>query len=96
LISEQPKKVGFRAQCQHCGIDLHTCAGCRYYVLGKPNDCAIPNTDFVRDREAMNFCEEFAPKISSSSEPPPKQSILGEPPPKKGFQSLFKDDEPKR
>jgi len=94
LVSEQPIKIGFRAQCQHCGIDLHTCAGCRYYMPGKPNDCQVPNTDYVKDREAMNFCEEFAPSLSSLQPPPPKKSILGEAPPKKDFKSLFKDDNP--
>jgi hypothetical protein len=94
LISEMPIKVGFRAICQHCGIDLHTCAGCRYYTLGKPNDCAVPGTDFVRDREAMNFCEEFAPKlVSSPSSTVPKWASLGEPQPKKEFKSLFKDED---
>ena len=92
LISEVPIKVGFRAQCPQCGIDLHTCKGCRYYTPGKPNDCAVPNTDFVRDREAMNFCEEFAP-LSLSTPPPSKRSILGEAPPKKDFKSLFKEDQ---
>ena len=96
LVTELPLKVGFRAQCPHCGIDLHVCAGCRYYVLGKPNDCAVPNTDFVRDREAINFCEEFGPKILPGPTPPPKRSILGEVNPKKDFKSLFKDDEPEK
>lgn len=27
---------------------------------GKPNDCLVPGTEFIADREAMNFCEEFA------------------------------------
>ncbi len=81
LISEQPIKLSFRAECQHCGIDLHTCAGCRYYALGKPNDCLVPGTDFIRDRQARNFCEEFAPQTSSPKEAKPK----------KGFDSLFKD-----
>ncbi|HEX2583016.1 MAG TPA: hypothetical protein VHL30_02760 [Chlamydiales bacterium] len=94
LISSPPLKMGFRAECPHCGIDLHTCTGCRYYVLGKPNDCSVPNTEFIRDREAMNFCEEFAPKISPDLPQPPQRTILGETPPKKDFKSLFKNDEP--
>jgi hypothetical protein len=24
-----------------------------------PNDCLVPNTDFVADRTTNNFCEEF-------------------------------------
>lgn len=55
-------KVGFRAECPHCGSPLHTCVGCRFYAVGKPNDCAVPGTEFVRDREAANFCDEFGPR----------------------------------
>jgi hypothetical protein len=75
-------KIGFREVCPYCGIDLHTCTNCRYYSPGKPNDCLVPGTDFVRDREAANFCEDF--KIKEDF-PEPK-------PGKKNFDSLFKDE----
>lgn len=67
LISDAPVKIGFRALCPHCGIDLHTCLGCSYYAPGKPNDCAVPGTEYVRDRESSNFCEEFRVKTDPSS-----------------------------
>ncbi len=82
LISEVPVKIAFRATCPHCEIDLHTCTNCRYYAPGKPNDCIVPGTDYVRDREAANLCEEFKVKIDSSQ-------TEGD---KKKFKSLFKDD----
>lgn len=82
-MSEEPIKIGFRAVCPHCGIDLHTCTNCRYYAPGKPNDCAVPGTDFVRDREAANFCEEFKVKLD------PSPSRKDE---KKKFNSLFKEE----
>ena len=75
-------KVGFRDVCPHCDIDLHTCTNCRYYAPGKPNDCAVPGTDFIRDREAANFCEEFKVKTDF-----PQKSDQ-----KNKFNSLFKDD----
>ncbi len=80
LISDVPAKIGFRAMCPHCGIDLHTCTNCRYYAPGKPNDCIVPGTEFVRDREANNFCEDFKVKLDSETKP------------KQKFNSLFKDD----
>ena len=83
LISEMPIKIGFRAVCQHCGNDLHVCVNCRYYSPGKPNDCAVPGTEWIRDREANNFCEEFRPKVDSVSN---KDQL------KKGFDSLFKKE----
>ncbi len=76
-------KIGFRAICPHCGIDLHTCRGCRYYSPGKPNDCLVPGTEYIRDREAANLCEEFKMQSDFGNEKPEK---------KKKFDSLFKDE----
>lgn len=82
LVFEVQVKIGFRAACPHCGADLHTCVGCCYYAPGKPNDCMVPGTDPVRDREAANFCEEFKAKTET-----PKRVQDH-----KKFNSLFKDD----
>jgi hypothetical protein len=85
-IAEINKKIGFRAQCPHCGVDLHTCTNCRFYCPGKPNDCLVPGTEWVKDREAMNFCEEFAVRQPS----PNKEGPLNQA--KNNFKSLFKDE----
>jgi hypothetical protein len=53
------RPISFRAQCDACGSWVHCCLGCQNYTPGKPNDCAIPDTDPIRDREAINFCEFF-------------------------------------
>lgn len=53
------KKMGFRQSCPFCLADLHVCKNCEHYAIGKPNDCEIPNTEFVSDREKNNFCEDF-------------------------------------
>lgn len=96
-ISEAPIKIGFRAVCVHCEADLHVCKNCRYYSVGKPNDCLVPGTEPIRDREMFNFCEEFRPKVDA--EPPASDEkarrILGvdEPVKKKDFKSLFKDED---
>ncbi len=52
-------KISFREVCDNCHAYLHCCRNCRYYKPGLPNDCAIPGTETISDREAMNFCEEF-------------------------------------
>lgn len=67
-ISDEPIQIGFRAVCMHCSVDLHVCKNCRYYAMGKPNDCLVPGTDFIRDREASNLCEEFKPKTGFEKE----------------------------
>lgn len=61
-IQDNLSKITFRTACSYCGIDLHTCTNCRYYALGKPNDCLVPGTETIRDRETANFCEDFSIK----------------------------------
>jgi len=53
------KKVGFKEVCQYCSSDLHVCKNCKFYCVGKPNDCSVLNTEFVEDKEKFNYCEEF-------------------------------------
>ena len=55
-------KVAFRMTCEKCHACLHSCVNCKNYQPGLPNDCRVPGTDPVRDREGINFCEEFVSK----------------------------------
>jgi hypothetical protein len=93
-------KIGFRAVCENCGSDLHACKNCKYFSPGKPNDCTYPDTLYVSDREGNNFCEEFSPLSSFSSQEraSPKDvsfRLFGDDkiPQKKDFNSLFDDHE---
>lgn len=52
-------KIFFKSLCDSCGAYLHSCKGCRHHQVGKPNECNVPNTEMVRDREGLNYCEEF-------------------------------------
>ena len=52
-------KFPFRALCDRCGSWQHCCCNCKHYRRGLSNDCTIPETEWVADREASNFCEEF-------------------------------------
>lgn len=73
-------KVPFRAACEACDADLHCCRNCVFYKPGLPNDCAVPGTEFVPDREKSNLCDEF--KILGQG-PKQKEDY------KKRFDSLF-------
>ena len=87
-------KIGFRTVCIHCDVDLHVCKNCRYFSLGKPNDCLIPGTEFIRDRESSNLCEDFKPKTPSQDQEAEKRArkIFGDEdtPPQKNFDDLFR------
>lgn len=52
-------KLGFRAVCDQCISWLHCCKNCKNYKPGLPNDCMVPGTEYIADREGCNFCEDF-------------------------------------
>ncbi|MDP1834386.1 MAG: hypothetical protein Q8K75_00505 [Chlamydiales bacterium] len=65
-------RIPFKATCDKCHAWLHVCRNCKNYCPGKPNDCLIPGTELIADREKFNLCEEFNPK----GEAPVKTSDL--------------------
>jgi len=76
-------KIPFRATCDICDIPLHCCKNCVHYKPGLPNDCAVPNTEYIRDRTASNLCEDF--KVLGQG---PQKTID----PKDIAKRLFKDE----
>lgn len=68
LASVEMKKVGFQSLCEACSSWLHCCKGCRHYRPGSPNDCMIPGTELVADREARNLCDEFEVNLKVGQE----------------------------
>lgn len=96
FILEPGAKLSFRASCDHCGAYLHVCKGCRFYSPGRRNDCLVPDTPPIADREMANFCEEFEPALKASSGPTENLSdvekrLFGDDQSlkKKGFEDLF-------
>lgn len=92
---EDVPRIAFKATCDHCGAYLHSCVNCRNYKPGMPNDCLVPGTEYIADREKANYCEEFAllgtgPKGSGSPNDAAKK-LFGDSdaPKKRGFDSLF-------
>ena len=94
-------KLAFRAVCDKCTSWLHCCKNCKNYYPGLPNDCKVPGTEHIADREACNFCEEFellgggpvktadsndvSRRLFGDSDPKTKESS------KDNFGNLFKD-----
>lgn len=66
------QKIGFKETCENCDGYLHCCLNCKFYKVGQPNNCMIPNTEVVKDRSHFNYCEEFSP-IDVESPPSFKQ-----------------------
>ena len=59
LIVKVGIKVGRLDTCAHCGAYLHVCKNCRFYDPNVHNECLETQADFIRDREAANFCAHF-------------------------------------
>ncbi len=59
-------RIPFKSTCEKCHSWLHSCLNCKNYCPGKPNDCLIPGTPLISDREKFNLCVEFNPH-----KPPP-------------------------
>lgn len=53
------KNLPFRAICDHCNSWLHCCRNCKHYKPGLPNNCKIPGTEQIADREGCNFCDDY-------------------------------------
>ncbi len=59
VLYDIPRKLSFRAICETCSAWLHCCRNCTNFKPGLPNNCAVPGTKYIADREASNFCEDF-------------------------------------
>jgi len=98
-------RISFKSICEFCLSWQHACINCKFYKAGRANDCLVPNTEFVSDRELSNFCDEFKKNNNSSSSAsfPTSSSVskqlfgeeeksLKKPEnPEDHFKSLFKD-----
>ena len=101
-VSEK-KQPSVKDFCEQCSAYLHCCLNCRFYEPSLHNQCAIPTTDWVGDKEAANFCDEFefrdadAPSAETGGEAARKtlEGLFGEAKePEKGvddFKKLFGD-----
>jgi hypothetical protein len=76
--------IGFRSTCSSCHAFLHSCVNCRLYSPSSHNHCLSSTTEYVRDAEAGNFCEEFDPAA-------PRKALDAKPPAKNRFDQLFGD-----
>jgi hypothetical protein len=99
-LPEATEKMSFRAVCEKCHASLHCCCNCVYHKIGAPNECAIPGTSPIIDREGGNFCEEFKAKgsgpVKTGDPNEAARRLFGESgdiekekDPKKRFDSLF-------
>ncbi len=61
--------VGRLDTCNHCTAYMHVCRNCRFHDPDVHNECRVPEADFIRDREAANFCNLF--EMRQLDEAPP-------------------------
>jgi hypothetical protein len=63
--------IGFHDDCPSCHAYLHCCVNCRLYSPHAHNHCLSSTTEYVRDVETANFCEEFDPATKKKDAVPP-------------------------
>lgn len=68
-------KVGRLDTCPHCAANLHCCKNCRFWDPNVHNECLETQADFIRDREAANFCAHFTMKQQEG--PPTEDDSAG-------------------
>jgi hypothetical protein len=78
-------RVANREACPRCDADLHCCRNCRLYDTSKNNQCSEPQAEWVRDKEAGNYCDYFSP----ANGPTPRRLSPRAAEAKKKFDSLF-------
>ncbi|HDQ44922.1 MAG TPA: hypothetical protein ENN17_05400 [bacterium] len=67
------KEITFRDRvyrqetCARCGRPVHCCKNCRFYDTGAHQQCREPQAEWVNDKEAANFCDEFFPAAGGAS-----------------------------
>ncbi len=81
-------RVGTRDVCPSCDFDLHSCRNCRHYDPAKHNQCVETQAEWVRDKEASNYCDYFSPGGASRRVAGGSSSRAGEA--RKKFDDLFK------
>jgi hypothetical protein len=59
-LGDLPKRLSPKETCPFCLSYLHCCKNCINYQPGLANDCKIPGTDPIADRESINYCDEFS------------------------------------
>jgi len=62
--------VGRKEECPRCAAPLRCCLGCSFHDPSAHNQCREVGTEFIRDREAGNFCDSFVMKDSAAAENP--------------------------
>ena len=93
-VTAAANRVGTRDTCPRCDADQHSCRNCRFYDPAKHNQCAETQAEWVRDKEASNYCDYFSPGPASiwvapaTARPDASRSPADDA--KKKFDSLFK------
>ncbi|HNZ49453.1 MAG TPA: hypothetical protein PLY90_12640 [Candidatus Hydrogenedentes bacterium] len=83
---------GFKEYCIKCSAWLHSCAHCRFHRKTAPNQCEIPGTEAVRDRNGMNYCDAFAFREGRVETPDLEKQEEA----RKKLASLFQEEETER
>ncbi len=84
----EPGQPGFNNTCASCGMALHACANCRFYVPKGQVRCLVPGTERILDFRAGNRCKAF--EFLDGTLAPRQTAAEGHDDPRAAFERLFK------
>jgi hypothetical protein len=62
--------------CPWCRADLHVCLNCMHHDPSRYNECKVPTTERVRERDKANHCGDFAFRDGKPGENAAAQAAL--------------------
>ena len=80
---------GYNNTCAKCGMALHACANCRFYIPKGNVRCLVPGVEHLLDFRAGNKCKSFD-FLDAALGTPTLDANAGEDP-KVAFERLFKN-----
>ena len=88
FIIQAKHRIGRQQKCPQCDQYIHCCFNCLFYDANAYHQCREPQSDWVTEKDAPNFCDYFKPseiirKINSTKADEAKKKL----------NDLFKKDE---
>ncbi len=83
------EKIQRRTTCAGCGSELHSCVHCRFFDPSRSSECTETQAEWVRDKEAANFCDYFEPRTSVDFSA--RRGNMRQADARAAFQALFRD-----
>jgi len=84
-----PARPGRSDTCPNCNKNLRCCYNCGFFDKTAHHQCREPQADWVKNKDAANFCDYFEPKSADNLHASGRKKLSKEDAAKK-WDELFK------